>query len=81
MAGTNDTVYLTLLKQDASNGGNPTYTTLCSGSANADGWLNLSGTQSITITGTLVKLGIYIQTSSTTADFYTDNLIIEEQSY
>ena len=79
MDSTNDAVYLTLAKQDDSNGGSPTYTTVSSGSATTSGWLLLSGSQTITVTGTLDMLGVYVQTGSTTTDFYTDNLIVEEQ--
>lgn len=66
MASANDTVTLTFIKQDDSNGGVATYTTIDSTSVGAAAWQNLSGSQTITITGTLVKLGVYTQTASST---------------
>ena len=73
-SGVNQTVLLTAQKTD---GAGTTYTTVASGTATSTNWTQLAGNYTLTVTGTLTGLTIYMEGPPAGVGFYADDFLVE----
>lgn len=69
-----ETVSLTVNYTD--DDGNANYTGITSASVTADDWVKLSGSYTHTPTGTSTGVYAYVESTSTTASYYVDDMVI-----
>lgn len=78
VTGTNQTAQLTMKKTDGNGDG---YSAIASGSASSTNWLQLSGQYTLTVSGTLTGLTLYVEVpSSATASYLLDDLSVQSNT-
>jgi endo-1,4-beta-xylanase len=73
-SGGSQPVMLTIQKTD---GAGTTYQQAASGTASSTGWTQLSGGYTLTVSGTLSGLTLYLEGPATNVDFYADDFVVE----
>jgi endoglucanase len=76
VSGGSQPVLLTFKKTD-DNGDN--WTQGATGTATSTGWTQLSGSYTLTVSGTLTELTIYIEGPAAGVSFYADDFVVEAQ--
>jgi glucuronoarabinoxylan endo-1,4-beta-xylanase len=75
VASGNETIQLTMKKTDAAG---TAYGVVAAGEVTPDSWTQLTGEYTLTVSGTLTELTLYLEVpSSATAEFYGDDLLVE----
>ena len=74
VSGANESVLLTIQKTDD---GGTTYQNVAAGTANATGWTQLTGGYTLTVTGTLTALNLYMEGPAAGVSFYADDFIVQ----
>lgn len=67
-------VHITFQKTDGGNSGDPQYQRAASGTANNSGWTYISGNYTLSVTGTLTQLNVYIEGPDSGIDLYIDDV-------
>jgi endo-1,4-beta-xylanase len=77
LANTNNSqsVMLTIQKTD---GGGTTYQNVASGTATSNAWTQLSGGYTLSVSGTLTALNLYLEGPATNVNYYTDDWIVQD---
>jgi glucuronoarabinoxylan endo-1,4-beta-xylanase len=73
-SGGNQSVMLTIQQID---GNGTTYSQAASGTATSTGWIQLNGSFTLTVSGTLTGLRLYMEGPATNVNFYADDFDVE----
>jgi GH35 family endo-1,4-beta-xylanase len=74
VSGADEPVRLTMQKVDGSG---TSYQTIASGTASSTGWTQMPGTYTLSVSGTLSNLTLYLEGPAAGVDFYADDFLVE----
>lgn len=67
-------IHITFKKVDDGNNGDPQYQWAASGTASSSGWTYISGNYTLSVSGTLTQLSVYVEGPNAGVDLYIDDI-------